>query len=49
MYHVIKYCKPVIVELGNVTEIIQGTHIKGHQGIIEAVHWRILPAYDLDE
>jgi hypothetical protein len=45
----IAYCKPSIVILGSVAEMIRGTHIKGHRGIIEAIHWRILPAYDLDE
>ena len=43
------YCKPTIVELGKVEDVIQGTLIKGHRGIIEAIHWRILPAYDLDD
>ncbi|MGA8152412.1 MAG: hypothetical protein WB952_15775 [Terriglobales bacterium] len=48
-HKVIEYRKPVMVDLGSVTEIIRGTLIKGHRGIIEAIHWRILPAYDLDE
>jgi hypothetical protein len=49
MNKTVTYCKPTIVVLGSVTETIRGTHIKGHAGIIEAIHWRILPAYDLDE
>ncbi len=49
MNQVIKYRKPVVVDLGSVMEVIRGTLIKGHTGIIEAIHWRILPAYDLDE
>jgi len=44
-----KYTKPIVVVLGSVNKLIRGTHIKGHSGIIEAIHWRILPAYDLDE
>jgi hypothetical protein len=43
------YRKPVIVDLGSVMDLIRGTLIKGHRGIIEAIHWRIIPAYDLDE
>jgi hypothetical protein len=49
MDHSIEYRKPVIVDLGSVMEVIRGTLIKGHTGIIEAIHWRILPAYDLDD
>jgi hypothetical protein len=45
----IAYSKPNIVVLGSVAEMIRGTLIKGHRGIIEAIHWRILPAYDLDD
>jgi hypothetical protein len=45
----IKYNKPIIADLGSVMELIRGTLIKGRTGIIEAIHWRILPAYDLDE
>ena len=45
----IAYCKPHIVVLGRLAEMIRGTLIKGHTGIIEASQWRILPAYDLDE
>lgn len=45
----IAYCKPNIVVLGSVSEMIHGTLIKGHIGILEAIQWRILPAYDLDE
>jgi hypothetical protein len=48
MNQVIKYRKPIIVDLGSVMEVIGGTLIKGQRGIIEAIHWRILPAYDLD-
>ena len=44
MNHAIEYRKPIIVDLGRVMEIIRGTLIKGHRGIIEAIHWRILPA-----
>jgi len=49
MEHATEYHKPVIIDLGDLMEVIQGTLIKGHTGVIEAVHWRILPAYDLDE
>ncbi len=49
MNHVIRYRKPIIVDLGSVMEVIDGTLIKGQRGIIEAIHWRILPAYDVDE
>jgi len=45
----IVYCKPNIVVLGRVPELIRGTQIKGHRGVVEAIRWRILPAYDLDE
>ena len=45
----IAYFKPHIVILGSVAEMIRGTLIKGHTGVIEATQWRILPAYDLDE
>ncbi len=45
----IVYCKPSVVILGSIGEMICGTHIKGHTGIIEAIQWRIQPAYDLDE
>lgn len=43
------YCKPNVVVLGSVGEMIRGTRIKGHRGVVEAIHWFILPAYDLDE
>jgi hypothetical protein len=49
MNETIAYCKPNIVLLGSVTKLIRGTHIKGHRGVPEAVYWRILPAYDLDD
>jgi hypothetical protein len=49
MNQTIAYGKPNIVILGSVAEMIRGTHIKGHRGVVEAIHWRILPAYDLDE
>jgi hypothetical protein len=49
MSQTIAYRKPSIVILGSVAEMIRGTHIKGHLGVVEAIHWRILPAYDLDE
>ena len=49
MDQVIEYGKPTIIDLGSMIEIICGTLIKGHHGIIEAIHWRIIPAYDLDE
>jgi hypothetical protein len=45
----IAYCRPEITILGAVIEMVQDTLIKGHRGIIEAIHWRILPAYDLDD
>jgi hypothetical protein len=43
------YCRPSITVLGGVLEMIRGTRIKGHTGILEAIRWRILPAYDVDE
>jgi hypothetical protein len=49
MDQTIVYNKPNIAVLGTVAEMIRGTHIKGHRGVVEAIHWRILPAYDLDE
>lgn len=49
MDQVTEYLKPVIVDLGSVMEVICGTLIKGQRGIIEAIHWCILPAYDLDD
>jgi hypothetical protein len=49
MNKTIVYCKPNIVILGSVTAMICATHIKGPTGVIEAIHWRINPAYDLDE
>ena len=49
MNQTIAYCKPNMAVLGSVAEMICGTHIKGHTGIIEAIQWRINPAYDLDE
>jgi len=49
MSEIIAYCKPNITVVGSVAEMTRGTHIKGHRGIVEATHWRILPAYDLDE
>jgi len=49
MNQVIKYRKPVVVDLGTVMEVIRGTLIKGHRGIIEVIHWYMIPAYDLDE
>lgn len=45
----IAYSRPSISVLGSVAEVIRGTLIKGHRGVIEAVQWRILPAYDLDD
>jgi hypothetical protein len=49
MSELVKYSKPIVVELGSVKKLICGTYIKGHRGIIEAVHWRMIPAYDLDD
>lgn len=49
MNQVIKYHKPVVVDLGTVVKVISGTLIKGHRGIIEVIHWYIIPAHDLDE
>jgi len=49
MSRMIDYRKPELVLLGSAMEMIRGTLIKGHRGIIEAVSSRILPAYDLDE
>jgi hypothetical protein len=49
MSRTIDYRKPDLVLLGSVMEMICGTLIKGHRGIIEAVSSRIIPAYDLDE
>lgn len=45
----VAYCKPAIVVLGSVAEMIRGMHMKGHTGILEAIHWCFNPAYDLDE
>jgi hypothetical protein len=44
-----QYRKPVMVDLGSVKEVIRGTLIKGHRGIIETIHWKMIPAYDLDD
>jgi hypothetical protein len=49
MNETMTYCKPDIVLLGSVAETICGTHIKGHTGVIESIHWGIVPAYELDE
>jgi hypothetical protein len=49
MNKAIAYCKPNIVVLGRIAEMICATHIKGPTGLIEAIRWRILPVYDLDE
>ena len=49
MNKTIAYCKPNIVVLGRVVEMICATYIKGPTGVIEAIQWRINPAYDLDE
>lgn len=49
MNQVCKCLKPVIVDLGSVMEVIRETLVKGQRGIIEAIHWHIIPAYDLDE
>ena len=43
------YCKPTIAVRGSVAEMICGPLIKDRIGIIEAISWRILPAYELDE
>ncbi|MGA7792419.1 MAG: hypothetical protein WCA19_05225 [Candidatus Acidiferrales bacterium] len=48
MNKTIAYCRPNIVVLGSVAEMICAL-VKGHIGIIEAIQWRINPAYDLDE
>jgi len=45
----IKYNKPIIADLGSIIEVIRGTLVKGPTGIIESIHWRIIPAYELDE
>jgi len=45
----IAYCKPNIVVLGRVAEMICATHVKGPTGVIEGTQWRINPAYDLDQ
>ena len=45
----IDYRKPIIVYLGRLKEVIGGTLIKGHRGIFETVHWKVIPAYDLDD
>ena len=44
-----QYCKPVIVDLGSLKEVIRGTLIKGHRGIIETIRWKMIPAYELDD
>jgi len=49
MNQIIKYRKPVVVDLGSVMEVIRGTLIKGYRGVIENFNWRFIPAYDLDE
>lgn len=43
------YRRPQIVLLGSAIELLRGTLIKGRRGVIEAVHWHIIPVYDLDE
>jgi len=43
------YCKPNIVVLGRVPELLRGTLVRGRMGVIESIHWHIIPAYDLDE
>lgn len=43
------YTKPEIIALGQAVRVIEGTHIKGHRGLIEAIRWYIIPAYDLDD
>jgi hypothetical protein len=43
------YTKPEVVVLGEAVRVIEGTHIKGNRGIIEAIRSYILPAYDLDD
>jgi hypothetical protein len=45
----VEYHKPVIVDLGSLKEVIRGAHLKGHRGIFENLHWKMIPAYDLDE
>jgi hypothetical protein len=45
----IEYRKPAIVDLGSVMEVIRGTFTKGHAGVLESIHWRIIPAYELDD
>lgn len=49
MKQLTQYQKPIILELGKVTEVVGGTLIKGHTGILEAIHSKIIPAYDLDD
>jgi hypothetical protein len=49
MNEIIAYCKPNVVVLGSVAEMICGTLVKGHSGVIESIQWRVVPAYDLDE
>ena len=49
MYTQMAYYKPTVVFLGGIVEIICATHIKGSRGVIEAIPWRIVPAYELDE
>ena len=44
----IAYCKPNVVVLGSVAEMICATRVKGPAGVIEAVQWHIQPAYDLN-
>ena len=43
------YSKPTVSELGSAVEVICGTIIKGPIGLLESFHWRIAPAYDLDD
>lgn len=42
------YTKPEVAVLGQAISVME-QRIKGHVGTIESVHWRITPAYDLDE
>ena len=49
MHTLMAYYKPTIVVLGSIAEMISATYIKGSRGAIEAIPWRIVPSYDLDE
>jgi len=46
MNEVMRYCKPVFIDLSGVIEVIRSTVIRGQRGTIGAIYWRITPAYN---